>query len=676
MKHRFLFGMVSLTACVIISCNGKKEYVAQQYIDTRGLDSSLKPGDNFFLYAVGKWYDTVKIPSTEMGVGSFFDLEKRTRDQLQTILQSVSDGKQAAGSIEQKVGDFYVSGLDTATLEKRGYDPVKPYLARIDSIKTPAEIMKYVAEMQAQNVNLLFMFGVIPDDKNSAMNIAAFMQGGIGLPDRDYYFRSDPATMAVVSAYKKYIEKLFTLTGDDSVRAAKKVSMVYDLETKMAGSHKTNVALRDPQTNYHKMLVAQLDKEMPAFAWTSTLNQMGIHTDSVNVQQPEFYQKTNELLRNASVDQWKAYLRFQTIAAYVNVLSDEFENADFDYEKTITGQSEIKPRWERIVSSTDGHLGDALGELYVKKYFPESSKARMLELVDNLQKAFAARIDHLDWMSDSTKAKAKEKLNAFIKKIGYPDKWRDYSKVTIDRSKYFENRVSADINNYEYQVAKVGKPVDRTEWGLTPPTINAYYNPYFNEVVFPAGILQSPFFDANADDAVNYGGIGAGIGHEMTHGFDDQGAQYDKDGNLKNWWSKEDSEKFAAKTKSVIDLYNTFTVLDSLHINGALTNGENIADIGGLAIAYDAFKLTKQGQDTTKIDGLTPDQRFFLSFAQIWKIRMKDELMRTIINTNQHSPSMWRVNGALMNCSPFYTAFNVQPGDKMYRPDSARIKIW
>lgn len=676
MKHRFLFGMVSLTACVIISCNGKKEYVAQQYIDTRGLDSSLKPGDNFFLYAVGKWYDTVKIPSTEMGVGSFFDLEKRTRDQLQTILQSVSDGKQAAGSIEQKVGDFYVSGLDTATLEKRGYDPVKPYLARIDSIKTPAEIMKYVAEMQAQNVNLLFMFGVIPDDKNSAMNIAAFMQGGIGLPDRDYYFRSDPATMAVVSAYKKYIEKLFTLTGDDSVRAAKKVSMVYDLETKMAGSHKTNVALRDPQTNYHKMLVAQLDKEMPAFAWTSTLNQMGIHTDSVNVQQPEFYQKTNELLRNASVDQWKAYLRFQTIAAYVNVLSDEFENADFDYEKTITGQSEIKPRWERIVSSTDGHLGDALGELYVKKYFPESSKARMLELVDNLQKAFAARIDHLDWMSDSTKAKAKEKLNAFIKKIGYPDKWRDYSKVTIDRSKYFENRVSADINNYEYQVAKVGKPVDRTEWGLTPPTINAYYNPYFNEVVFPAGILQSPFFDANADDAVNYGGIGAGIGHEMTHGFDDQGAQYDKDGNLKNWWSKEDSEKFAAKTKSVIDLYNTFTVLDSLHINGALTNGENIADIGGLAIAYDAFKLTKQGQDTTKIDGLTPDQRFFLSFAQIWKIRMKDELMRTIINTNPHSPEIWRVNGALMNCTPFYTAFNVQPGDKMYRPDSARIKIW
>jgi len=668
--------MAFLAACVIISCNGKKEYVARQYIDTRGLDSSLKPGDNFFLYAVGKWYDSVKIPSTEMGVGSFFDLEKRTRDQLQTILQSVSDGKQAAGSIEQKVGDFYASGLDTATIDKRGYDPVKPYLARIDSIKTPADIMKYVAEMQAQNVNLLFLFGVIPDDKNSAMNIAAFMQGGIGLPDRDYYFRTDPATMAVVSAYKNYIQKIFTLTGDDSVTAAKKVSVVYDLETKMAGSHKTNVELRDPQTNYHKMLVAQLDREMPVFAWASTLNQMGIHTDSVNVQQPEFYQRTNELLRTAAIDQWKAYLRFQTIAAYVNGLSDEFEHAGFDYEKTITGQSEIKPRWERIVTSTDGQLGDALGELYVKKYFPESSKARMLELVNNLQKAFAARIDHLDWMTDSTKAKAKEKLNAFIKKIGYPDKWRDYSKVTIDRAKYFENRVSADINNYQYQLAKVGQPVDRTEWGLTPPTINAYYNPYFNEVVFPAGILQLPFFDANADDAVNYGGIGAGIGHEMTHGFDDEGAQYDKDGNLKNWWSKEDSEKFAAKTKSVIDLYNTFTVLDSLHINGALTNGENIADIGGLAIAYDAFKLTKQGQDTTKIDGLTPDQRFFLSFAQIWKIRMKDELMRTIINTNPHSPSMWRVNGAVMNCSPFYTAFNVQPGDKMYRPDSARIKIW
>ena len=676
MKYKFLCAFTLFTAFLMASCNNKKQYVAQEYIDTHGLDSSLKPGENFFLYADGKWYDSVKIPSTEMGTGSFFDLEKKTRDQLHTILETVSDGKQSAGSIEQKVGDFYASGLDTATIDKRGYDPVKPYLAQIDAIKSPADIMKYVAGMQAQNGNILFLVGFIPDDKNSAMNIAAFMQGGLGLPDRDYYFRNDPATLAVVDAYKTYMQKIFTLTGDDSATAAKKVSAVYDLETKMAGSHKTNVELRDPQSNYHKMLVAQLDQEMPVFAWKTTLDGMGIHTDSVNVQQPEFYEKTNQLLSSVPLDTWKAYLRFQTIATYVSALSSDFINASFDYEKAITGQSEIKPRWERIVSATDSHLGEALGQLYVKKYFPETAKERMLELVNNLQKAFAARIDKLDWMSDSTKTKAKEKLNAFIKKIGYPDKWRDYSKVTIDRTKYFENRVSCDINNYQYQLAKAGKPVDKTEWGMTPPTINAYYNPYFNEIVFPAGILQFPFFDANADDAVNYGGIGAVIGHEMTHGFDDQGAQYDKDGNLKNWWSKDDSEKFAAKTKSVVDLYNSFTVLDSLHINGALTNGENIADIGGIAIAYDAFKLTKEGQDTTRIDGLTPDQRFFLSFAQIWKIRMKDELVRTIINTNPHSPEMWRVNGPLMNFPAFYTAFNVQPGDKMYKADSARIKIW
>ena len=381
-------------------------------------------------------------------------------------------------------------------------------------------------------------------------------------------------------------------------------------------------------------------------------------------------------LKSVPIDTWKTYLRFHILSDNAAALSSPFVNARFDYTKTLSGQQKIKPRWQRMVSNTDNNLGDALGQLYVKKYFTADAKKRMLDLVNNLQKAFEKRIDNLDWMSDSTKKKAVDKLHAFIKKIGYPDKWRDYSNVTINRNTYFENLVSCAKNEYQYQLSKVGKKVDRTEWGLTPPTINAYYNPTFNEIVFPAGILQFPFFDPGADDAINYGGIGMVIGHEMTHGFDDQGAQYDKDGNLKNWWSKEDSVKFVAKTKQVINLYNSYVIIDSIHVNGALTTGENIADIGGVAIAYDAFKMTKEGQDTTKIDGFTPDQRFFISLGQIWREKLKPELQRMYANLDPHSPSMYRVNGPLSNFPPFYAAFNVKEGNKMFIPDSARIKIW
>jgi putative endopeptidase len=424
------------------------------------------------------------------------------------------------------------------------------------------------------------------------------------------------------------------------------------------------------------MAVADLDKEMPEFAWKNTLNTIGVHSDSVNVSQPEYYIKLNKLLKSVPLDIWKAYLKFHLLDDAANSLSSDFVNARFEFVKALNGQQKLKPRWQRVVVNTDNNLGDALGELYVEKYFTEEAKTRMLEMVNNLQAAFANRIDKLDWMSDSTKTIAKDKLNAFLKKIGYTDKWRDYSKVTIDRGKYFENLVSSAKNEYQYQINKVGKKVDKTEWQMTPPTINAYYNPTFNEIVFPAGILQFPFFDPNSDDAINYGGIGMAIGHEMTHGFDDQGAQYDKEGNLKNWWAKSDSMKFVAKTKQVIDLYNTYIVIDSVHVNGALTTGENIADIGGVAIAYDAFKMTKQGQDTTRIDGFTPDQRFFISLGQIWREKLKPETVRFYANVDPHSPSMFRVNGPLSNFTPFYTAFNVQPGDKMYLPEDKRIKIW
>jgi len=662
---------------VLASCVDNDSKVAGKFIETGFMDSAVKPGDDFFRFVNGKWVDTVHIPETESGIGSFDDLYYRTRDRLHELLDSVSKAEPKAGSIEQKVGDFYASGMDSSAIEQRGYDPVKPYLQKIDAIQDAAGVMAFTNELELENNNSIYTQYVGADEKNSSVNIAVYIQSGIGLPDRDYYFKTDTATQKIVAAYKTYMQKLFVLTGDDSSKAAKEVAQVYDLEKQMASSHKTNVQLRDPQSNYHKMAVAELDKQMPVFAWKNTLTSIGINADSVNVSQPEYYTKLNQLLKSVPVDIWKAYLKFHLLDDAASALSSDFVNARFEFVgKALNGQQKLKPRWQRIVVNTDNNLGDALGELYVKKYFNEDAKQRMLEMVNNLQTAFAGRIDKLDWMSDSTKAVAKDKLHAFLKKIGYTDKWRDYSKVVIDRSKYFENLMSCAKNEYQYQVNKIGKRVDKTEWQMTPPTINAYYNPTFNEIVFPAGILQFPFFDPAADDAINYGGVGMAIGHEMTHGFDDQGAQYDKDGNLKNWWGKDDSIKFVAKTKQVIDLYDTYIVIDSVHVNGALTTGENIADIGGVAIAYDAFKMTTQGQDTTNIDGFTPDQRFFISLGQIWREKLKPVTERYFANVNPHSPGRFRVNGPLSNFTPFYKAFNVQPGDKMYLPEDKRIKIW
>jgi len=641
------------------------------------MDLSVRPGDNFYLYMNGRWLEKTKILPTQFGVGGFIDLYYRTQDSLHALLNSVAAANNAPGSIEQKVGDLYASGMDSVTIDKRGYTPVKPYLDKIAAIGDASGILDYVAMLQKENKGLLFNIGIDADEKNSGKNIAIFSQGGLGLPDRDYYFKKDSPTLAVVKAYQDYMGKLFLLTGNDSLAAAKKIRLVYDLEKEMAASHRTNVELRDPQSNYHKMSVETLNRKEPVFAWTKTLAAMGIATDSVNIKQPAFYAKLNELLKPGRTDAWKAYLEFHTLDLAANSLSSDFFNAQFDYySRALAGQQEMKPRWDRIVSSVDGNLSEALGQIYVNKYFSAESKKRMLELVSNLQTAFDRRIGQLDWMSDTTRVKAKDKLHAFLEKIGYPDKWRDYSKVVIDKNKYFENLVSCKKNEYDYQVSKVGKPVDRTQWGMSPPTINAYYNPVFNEIVFPAGILQPPFFNPGADDAINYGAIGIVIGHEMTHGFDDQGAQYDKDGNLKNWWSRDDSVKFVARTKSVIEQFNKYIAVDTLHVNGSLTTGENIADLGGLTIAYDAFKLTPQGKDTVRIDGLTPDQRFFLSFANAWRSKYKDELIRRWTLTDPHSPDMFRVLGPLANFTPFYTAFKVQPGDKMYKPENERIRIW
>ena len=647
-----------------------------QGVSINGIDSSVKPGDDFFMYVNGKWYNTVEIPSTQSGVGSYSFMNFPQRIRLQGILDSVSVAKNAVGSIEQKVGDFYASGMDTITINNRGYEPVKPLLQPIDGITDISGVLKYVTDQQKLNNFSIIGFRVGSDSKNSAFNIVNLGQTGIGLPERDYYFKTDSSTLVIQKAYQNYIITLLKLTGIEASDATKMASAVYSIEKELAASHKTNIERRNVQANYNNLALIDIAKKQPNIGWLDFFKGLGVKIDSVNMMQPAYYDRLNSLLMSVSIQDWKAYLRVKTLIAYADFLSKPFTKASFEYSKVLTGQSVQKPRGEEITDAVDRSLGHGLAQLYVKKYFPEEAKKRMKVLVKNLKTAFENRINNLDWMSDSTKTKAKEKLYAFTEKIGYPDKWRDYSKVKINRGAYFENRLATNNNDFMYGISKVGKPVDRTEWGTTPPTVTAYNNPPLNEIVFPAGILQPPYFDMNADDALNYGGIGMVIGHEITHSFDDQGALYDKEGNVKNWWKADDFKKFKAKTQLVIDQYNKFTVLDSVHVKGALTVGENTADVAGIAIAYDAFKLTQQGQSNIKIDGFTPEQRFFISIARIWRVKTRDAFMRMYVNTNPHSPATWRVNGPLMNFTPFYKAFDVKPGDKMYKPVSERILVW
>ncbi len=658
----------------LIACS-KENTPERKFIDLAGIDSSVKPGDNFFRYVNGTWYDTAKIADDQVGVGSYMFLNIPQKILLQNILEEVSVGEYPEGSIEQKIGNFYGSGMDTVGINKRGFEPIKPILDQINAIDNFSNLMHFVAlELKVGDYSIINL-GISPDQKNSSINIAHFSQAGLGLPDRDYYFKTDSSTLVVQQAYLKYLKTLFELTGSDAEEALKSARIAFEIEKQLAESHKTRIERRDVKANYHMKSVLDIDKDQSNIGWTKLLENLEVGADSVDMKQPAYYNKLNSMLRAVSIADWKIYLKASCLATYADILSKPFENASFEYSKVLSGQSTQKPRAQLMVQQTDRQLGFALSQLYVKKYFNEDAKKRALDLVNNFEKAFEKRIHQLDWMSDSTKLKAKEKLHAITKKIGYPDVWREYD-VSMEKDKYFENVVALRRNEYQYKLAQLNKAPNKEEWFTTPSTVTAYYNPSQNEIVFPAGILQYPYFDFYADDAINYGGIGMVIGHEMTHAFDDQGAQFDKEGNVKNWWTEEDYHKFKAKTDLVIDRYNTFTVLDSLPIQGALTVGENTADNGGIAIAYEAFKMTPQGQDTTRIDGLTPDQRFFYSIARIWRVKTRDEFLRTYVNTNPHSPAIWRVNGPLMNFTPFYEAYSVQLGDKNYRPENERIKVW
>ncbi|MEP3390396.1 MAG: M13 family metallopeptidase [Reichenbachiella sp.] len=661
----------------LVSCsnqNQSDELSTRQYVDVAGLDPNTKPGDNFFNHVNGLWHDTTRIADDQSGVGSYRFLNIPQKMLLQDILEELSSGEFSKGSNEQLIGDFYASGMDISRINQLGFEPIKPHLEKIEKIENVSGLMSFVASELKASVYSIISLGIYPDQANSKINIAHFGQTGLGLPDRDYYFKTDSSSVAIQQAYQKYVQTLFELVGYEN--APSQAKTVYEIQKQLAASHKTRIERRDVQANYNKLSLTSIEERQPNIGWTSLFNTLGLAADSIDMRQPAYYDQLNVMLKSVALEDWKTYLRADILVSNASVLSEDFEKAEFEYTKVLSGQSKQKSRAERMVQMVDWRLGYALGQVYVNRHFNEEAKKRALELVNNLQKAFEIRIDQLDWMSDSTKLKAKEKLYAITKKIGYPDVWREYKGIEIDKSKFFENVVELRKEQFRFELAKLNQAPNKEEWRTTPSTVTAYYNPPVNEIVFPAGILQYPYFDLHADDAINYGGIGMVIGHELTHAFDDQGAQYDKDGNVKNWWTEEDYKRFRERTQKMIDLYSTFKVLDTVAIKGALTVGENTADNGGIAIAYDAFKMTAQGQDTTRIDGFTPDQRFFLSVARIWRVKMRDEFLRNYVAVDSHSPAMWRVNGPLMNADAFYEAFDVKPEDKNYKSKSDRVVIW
>ncbi|WP_128547879.1 M13 family metallopeptidase [Larkinella soli] len=650
----------------------------KKFIDPANMDTSVKPGDNFYQYANGTWLKNNPIPASKTRWGSFNELQEKSLQAMKTLLEESSRGSEAGRSrTRQMVGDFYASGMDSLRVEKLGYTPIRPDLDRIAAVADKAGLLDEMTRQRAQGNPMLFGFSVSQDRKNVNKYLPQLGQGGTTLPDRDYYLKNDARSRAVREAYQDHLTKMFGLIGETPEKAAKDAATVLRLETALAGAQMSRVEMRDPYKTYNKFGVADFSKTTPALDWSRLLDRMGAgKQDTVLVANPAFFRSVDSLLTATPVDEMKTYLRWNVLKGAAPYLGNAFVTQNFAFTKVLSGQKEMAPRWQRISNLVDTQLGDLLGQLYVQTYFKPEAKERMMKLVDNLEASFREHINGLDWMSAETKKRALVKLTSFKRKIGYPDKWETYEGVTIRPDDFYGNVKRNSQWAYNYMVTRLGKPVDRTRWGMTPPTINAYYSPVNNEIAFPAGILQFPFFDPEADDAVNYGGIGAVIGHEMTHGFDDSGRQYDADGTLRDWWTKTDAEQFKQRADRVATQYFGYKVLDSLAVNGKLTLGENLADLGGLAIAFDAFKKTKQGQAGEKIDGFTPDQRFFLSWAQVWRSNTRPETQAQLILTDPHSPGIYRCNGPLTNIDAFYQAFNVQPGDKMYKPKEERIRVW
>jgi len=667
-------------AAMLISCNSKDEKKeTKDDILFSSLDTTVRPSDDFFEYANGGWIKKNPIPNEQSswGIGNlvFEENLRRTRE----ISEEAAKSGAAKGSNEQKIGDFWSSGMDSVKIENDGLKHLQPYLDKINAITDIKSLLATVSEFRKLGSYTLFADFVTQDDKNSEVMTYKLWQGGIGLPEREYYFKTDSATKNIRNEYVKYIATMLHMAGDDSLTANKAAADILAMETKLAQASRKLADLRDPYANYNKKAIADLGKMSASIDWNNFLTTEGVKSiDSVIVGQPEFFKALETILKSTPINVWKSYVRFNLISDFAGSLPDRFGVTAFNFNKLFSGAKERRPRWKRVMQSEENAMGELLGQLYVKKYFNETAKKRYIDLVEAIRDALRERIKNLSWMSDSTKEKAYAKLAAVTKKVGYPDKWKDFSAMTISNDSYLQNIVNANIWQHNYEFNKLGKPVDRTEWGMTPQTWNAYYNPSNNEIVLPAGIFTVPGFkDEELDDALVYGYAGAStIGHEITHGFDDEGRQFDAKGNLVSWWTKKDEEEFKKRAEAIIKQFDEYEPLPGYHINGKATTGENIADLGGILVGLDAFKKTQTYKDGKLINGMTPLQRYFLGYALSWQFHIREESLRNRLLTDVHSPAKYRVNGPFVDVDDFYTAFNIKPGDKMYRADSLRAKIW
>ena len=679
---RFTYLSLLATAALISGCSthSRRDSGPEHFL-AADVDTTVSPSADFFRYANGAWLKANPIPPSERGWGVGNLVQEETYARLRSVCEDASSNSAAPeGSNLRKIGDYYAAAVDTATIEKQGIAPLTPELGRIGAIRDADGLCGEIALLHTYGGEPLFAQFVAQDEKNSALYSFHLYQGGLGLPNRDYYVNTDARTMNIRREYVSHIAAMFILLGESPETAARNSGVVMALETRLAKASRKLEDLRDPYRNYNKLSLREVELLAPSLGWRSLLPAMAIREiDSVVVGQPEFYREVDRLLRSQPLEEWKEYLRWTLVNHFASTLSSPFEREHFHFYQTVlSGVKEPRPRWKRALDAEERAMGDMLGQLFVERYVPASMKQRYTALVDNIFAAYADRIRGLDWMSATTKEKALAKLHSVTRKVCYPDRWKDYSALRVDRSSYCANQIRAGIWEYNYYAAKLGKPVDRTEWEMTPQTYNAYYNPSNNEIVLPAAGLMIPGVpDSLVDDAIIYGYAGAStIGHEVTHGFDDEGRQFDEAGNLRNWWTKEDGERFNAKARLMVDQFQHYVVLDSLHVNGKASLGENIADLGGVVIGYEAFKKTREGRTDTLIDGFTPDQRFFLAYAYSWLGHIRDESLARQVMTDVHAPQFLRVNGPLADVTEFYRAFHVRPGDPLYRPDSLRVKIW
>ncbi|MES2308305.1 MAG: M13-type metalloendopeptidase [Verrucomicrobiota bacterium] len=648
-------------------------------IDSQYIDPTVRMQDDFFKYVNGKWLKTVEIPKDKSTWGSFVLLREVVQNRLKEMIETASKDLSSEKSAElQKIGDFYTSFMDEKTIEEMGIRPLEEKLKKIAALKDKKEVAIWMGYSQKVGIETPFGFGISQDEKDSTRYVVYLGESGLSLPDRDYYIKQDDKQINEIRAqYLIHVEKMLTLMGDQP--AAPHAKKVLEIETQIAQIHWTKVENRDPIKRYNKMDLVKLRALVPSYDWDTYLQETGLagKIQEVIVNQPSYFSGFETLIKKIPLEDWKIYFQWHLLSGSAPYLPKAFVDQNFSfYGKTLSGIPEMRVRWKRGIQATEGAMGEGLGKVYVEKYFPEESKRRMDVMVKNILDAYQQSINQLDWMGPETKKEAQLKLSKFTTKIGYPKKWRDYSGLKVDPKDLLGNVERSNIFDYDYELNKLGKPIDRDEWGMTPQTVNAYYNPQLNEIVFPASILQPPFFNPEGDDAVNYGGIGAVIGHEISHGFDDQGAKYDGDGNLRDWWSAKDHQQFEAKTKMLVGQYNEFSPLEGHSVNGELTLGENIADNAGLAIAYKAYRLSLKGKEAPVIDGLTGDQRFYMGFAQVWRGKVREQQILVFLKSDPHSPPNYRVNGTLRNQDPFYEAFGVQKEDKMYLPPDQRVHIW